>query len=212
MWAPEVKRKLWARNEIITDEAFIPLVPRDFWLFARKAYESDGLQEVSSILLAGLAVESGVNEYVSAWLYRKLGKDQIAAMKFLEDVSIDFRKLVELMWFIGAFSDSLKSDLHDVYNSRNKYAHMQVMKIVGNKGEVEFELRSDGQVVKKLKAKEDEFMRSLLVMMNAAGDAYQILRKTELCLKGLFDKDESDYWRQLVWGGLEVSPKSADSH
>jgi hypothetical protein len=203
----EEKKELWARNEIITDETYVPPVPRDFWLFARRAYESDEMQEISAILLAGLAVESSVNEYASAWFHRKFGKDPTVAMKFLED-SIDFRRLVELLWFVGALSDSLKSELHAVYNSRNKYAHIQVMKILGEKGEEEIQYRTGGQVVRKLKAKEDDLMRTIFIMMNAQEDAWQILRKTELCIRGLFDVDESDYWRELVWGGAGASRKS----
>jgi hypothetical protein len=185
----------------------VPLVPRDFWLSARRAYESAEMDEISAILLAGLAVESSINEYASAWFRRKFGKDPTVTMKFLED-SIDFRRLVELLWFVGALSDSLKSDLHTVYNSRNKYAHIQVMKILGEKGEQEIQIRSGGTVVKTIKAKEDEVMRMILVNLNAEEEAWQILRKTELCIEALFDIDKSDYWRELVWAGAGAKGKS----
>jgi hypothetical protein len=191
------RKKLWLRNEIIFDESDIPVVPHFFWRSARKHYDAD--ESVSAILMAGLAVESGVNEYASAWLHRMLGKNQTAAMKFLEE-SMDFRKTAELLWYVDAFKEKLKNDLNTVYNKRNKYAHMQTLKILGQMGEQEAEEKTtEGKLVRKVKFKDDEMFRMIVVIMNAEEDAWEILRKTELCMRGLFNKDESDYWKRLVW-------------
>ena len=67
-------------------------------------------------------------------------------------------------------------------------------------GEQEAEERTtEGKLVKKVKLKDDEMFRLIVVYMKAEEDAWEVLRKTELCLKGLFNKDESDYWKHLVW-------------
>jgi len=190
-------KKLWPQNEIIVEEADIPLVPRFFWRSSRRRYEAD--DSVSAILMMGLAVESGVNEYASAWLHRKFEKNMTEAMQFLE-ASMDFRKTVELMWYTGAFKKELKDDLHTVYDRRNKYAHIQTLKILGELGEYETEETTpDGKTVRKIKAKDDEVYRILLVNVKAEDDAFELLKKTELCMVRLFKMNESDYWKQLIW-------------
>lgn len=164
---------------------------------ARRHYDAD--EAISAILMVSLAVESGVNEYAAAWFHRKLGKDQSQAMQFLEE-SMDFRKTLELMWFVGAFKKELRDDLHTVYDSRNKYAHIQTLKILGKAGEEEIEERtSDGKTLRRVKFKDDEMSRLIVVAMRAEEDAWEMLRKTEQCLVRLFKVDESDYWKRLVW-------------
>jgi hypothetical protein len=146
-----------------------------------------------------LAVESGVNEYASAWFHRNFGKNETQAMQFLES-SMDFRKIVRLLWFVGVFTDELKRDLNWVYDGRRKYAHIQTLEIAGKIGEEEIEERtSDGKTRRRFKVKDDEVSRLDAVLMNAQEDAWEMIRKTEYCLVRLFKKDESDYWRKLVW-------------
>jgi len=122
---------------------------------ARTDYDDE--ESVSSILMAGLAVESGVNEYASAWLSKMFGKDQSEAMQFLEK-SMDFRKTVECLGFVGAFKRQLRSDLHTVYDSRNKYVHMQTLKILDQLGEQVVKVRrsDDGKLLRTVKVKDDK--------------------------------------------------------
>jgi len=191
------EKKLWPPNQFIVDETYIQPTPRFLWKVARQHYEKD--DSLSAILMAGLAIESGVNEYASAWFNRKFGKEQTEGLAFLE-ASMDFRRTVELLWFVGAFTKELKDDLHKVYDSRNKYAHIQIMKIIKDTGEIEVQVKdSDGKPTRTIKFKEDEIFRMVGVIMNADDDAWEILKKTELCLERLFGKDESDYWKHLIW-------------
>lgn len=189
-------KKLWPQNAIVDDETVIPALPRLFWILARGHYEAH--QNISAILMAGLAVESGVNEYASAWLHKNLGKGRSEAMRFLEN-TMDFRKTVELLWFAGAFQKELRDDLHTVYDGRNKYAHIQSLKILGAMGEAEVQkMRPDGVFVRKVKVKDDEVVRRLGVLMKAEEEAWTLLEKTEHSLVRLFKIDESDYWKDLV--------------
>jgi hypothetical protein len=185
--------KLWPKNQIIHDEFIIPLIPRFFWGWARNHFEAN--ENVSSILMAGLSVESAVNQYASMWMHRRFGMELSSAMKFLEE-SMDFRKIVELLSFVGAIEDGLDSDLHSVYDSRNRYAHIQTSKILGKMGDEAAESRdADGQVTVRIPIKDEEVLRTFVVLANAGKDARVILEKTEYCIAHLF---ESDYWKRLL--------------
>ena len=190
------KRPLWIQNEIVGNWVDIPLVPRYYWLSARKAYEAD--DPIGAILLTGLAIESGVSEYAAAWFYRRFGKNITEAKKFLEDW-MDFRKTVNLLWFIGSFRDELKDNLHDAYNDRVKYTHTKVIQILGDKGNLELVSYKTEQAMPKIKVKDDENAKIDFLYMNAQEDAWNLLRKTEVCLRGLFNVKESDYWKILIW-------------
>jgi hypothetical protein len=190
--------KLWPRNKIIADETDIPTIPHFFWRSARRDYE--GGESVSAILMAGLAVESGVNEYASHWMHRMFGKEPAIAMKFLEEPPMNFRMTVKLLWFVGEFKEDLKDDLNAVYNSRNRYAHIQTSKILGKIGEEEVAFKdSEGKIVQKVKMKDDDFFRAVGVIANADAEAQRIIELTEQCMSRLFEKSKSDYWKRLVW-------------
>jgi hypothetical protein len=53
--------------------------------------------------------------------------------------SMDFRRTAELLSFAGVFKEELKNDLHAVYDSRNKYVHIQTLKILGKKRDDEIQ-------------------------------------------------------------------------
>jgi len=195
--------KLWPKNKTIADDFRIPLIPRAFWLNARHHFENDFA--VSAILMSGLAVESGINEYASMWMSRRFGMEQSSAMKFLEE-SMDFRKTVELLSFVGAIEEGLDSNLHSVYDSRNRYTHIQTSKILGKMADEVAELRdARGRVVVASTVKDEEVLRTHVVFANATLDARGILDKTEHCLAHLF---ETECWKQLL---LNVAPRKANS-
>jgi hypothetical protein len=190
--------KLWPKNQIVHDESILPLIPRFCWLWARKHFEAN--EHVSSILMAGLAVESGLNEYACIWMNRKFGIESPTAMKFLEE-SMDFRKTIELLSFVGAIEEGLDSALHSVYDSRNRYAHIQTSKILGKLGDEAAEIRdADGNVTAKITFKDEEVLRTVGILTNAGKDARIILEKAEYCLAHLF---ESDYWKRLLRGEVK---------
>ena len=131
-------------------------------------------------------------------------------MKFLEE-SMDFRKTVELLSFVGAIEEGLDSNLHSVYDSRNRYTHIQTSKILAKifakiSADEVAELRdARGRVVVASTVKDEEVLRTHVVFANATLDARGILDKTEYCLAHLF---ETECWKQLL---LNVAPRKANS-
>lgn len=186
--------RLWPKNKIITDDFRIPLISRAFWLTARKHFEDE--DAISAILMAGLAVESGVNEYASMWMHRKFEIEQNSAMEFLEE-SMDFRKTIELLSSTKAIEQDLKKALHTVYNSRNRYSHIRTSEILRTMAGVEVQIRdAEGIVTGKIPVS-DEVIKSFFVRIRAEQDARSILEKAEYCLSHLF---ETERWKHLLLG------------
>ena len=191
------ENKLWPRNQIISDESLIPLLPRFFWRSARRHFEDD--DPVSAIVMCGLSVESGVNEYAAQWMHRTFAIEPSEAVKVIE--CMDFRRSVKLLMRNGELSKRLKKELDSAYNSRNKYVHVLSAQILSDLGEQYVQTKNDkGQLVNAFKFKDNDFFRTLGVYMKADQDAPKIIEKTERCISGLFEIDNSDYWQRLVWG------------
>jgi hypothetical protein len=137
--------------------------------------------------MTSLAVESAVNEYASTWLQSNFRKDRGESMEFLEK-SMDFRRTVELLEFVGVLGKELGDELQDIYTRRNHYSHILSSKILGKTArETDIhEMTAEGTLLRKLKIKNSDVATMLVIYREAQENARELLRKTELSLAQLF--------------------------
>lgn len=187
----EEPRKLWPRDH--SEEHYIPGVPRFFWLDARMSYEAEIY--VGAILLAALAAESGLREYLKVYILRRFGKDAVEFIDAHLLEEMDFRRLVMMCERLGLLK-SIITDLHKIYNVRTKYAHVKIMPILGELAEEDVtvhESDTSGKIVDHYKVKDDDFLTSAIVFGKAEEHSWGVLEKTYNVLKVIFM--QSGYWR-----------------
>jgi hypothetical protein len=135
---------------------------------------------VGSVLLAAMAIEIGLREFVQRWFINLTKEPASSALPGLIE-EVDFRRVIEFCKayeLLGDPNENVYGRLHACYDIRNKYSHAKFSQILEQRAkQPTISVNEEDKAGRFGPVGEDPFLRAIHLHVNVAhDDALDILR------------------------------------